>query len=102
VEVRRRLYADPETNAALHQVADRYFDPEAMRASTVGPAELRGLEVPALVYWGTANPTPVEAGLRLKGILPRGVWHCAEVGHWAQYERPDEHNRVVLDFLAGA
>lgn len=102
IAVRRRLYSDPETNAALHQVADRYFDPDAMRASTIGPTQLRQLETPTLVYWGTANPTPVDAGRQLAECLPNSSWHCAEVGHWAQYERPDEHNRVVLEFLADA
>jgi pimeloyl-ACP methyl ester carboxylesterase len=36
----------------------------------------------------------------MAACIPGSRWHCAEAGHWAQYERPDEHNRVVLDFLA--
>ena len=101
VEVRRRIYADGATNAALRQVAERYFDPALVRRSRIGPVLLGTLDLPVLVYWGTANPTPPEEGRRIAACIPGSRWHCAEVGHWAQYERPEEHNRVVLHFLAG-
>jgi 2-hydroxy-6-oxonona-2,4-dienedioate hydrolase len=101
VEVRRRIYADGATNAALRQVAERYFDPAVVRRSRIGPEQLATLDLPVLVYWGTANPTPPEEGRRIAACIPGSRWHCAEVGHWAQYEKPEEHNRVVLDFLGG-
>jgi pimeloyl-ACP methyl ester carboxylesterase len=100
VEVRRRIYSAEDTNRALRQVAERYFDPVSVRRSSIGPELLGTLRLPVLVYWGTANPTPPEDGRRMAACIPGSRWHCAEAGHWAQYERPDEHNRVVLDFLA--
>jgi pimeloyl-ACP methyl ester carboxylesterase len=100
VEVRRRIYSAADTNRALRLVAERYFDPVQVRRSSIGPEDLGRLRLPVLVYWGTANPTPPEVGRRMAACIPGSRWHCAEAGHWAQYERPDEHNRVVLDFLA--
>jgi len=99
VDLRCRIYADPETNAALRAVAERYFDVRAMEACRVGVEDLQRIEVPTLVYWGTRNPTPPNQGRRLAECIPGSQWHCAEAGHWAQYEKPEEHNRVVHQFI---
>ena len=76
--------------------------------------KLTGLKRLSLLVLGAALlAAPVAAQSRLQTmpgydqwakmapLIPGGRYHCAEVGRWAQFERPDEHNRVVLDFLAG-
>jgi 2-hydroxy-6-oxonona-2,4-dienedioate hydrolase len=99
VEVRRAIYADPDTNSALRRVAVNYFDPELHRRSAIGPAVLGDVTVPTLVYWGSANPTPVALGEDVARHLRHGQFHCSAAGHWAHYERPEEFNGVVGDFL---
>jgi 2-hydroxy-6-oxonona-2,4-dienedioate hydrolase len=102
VAVRAALYQRPEVNAALRRVADAYLgEGGSVEAFTVGPDELGRITAPALVYWGSANATPPEAGREIQAALgdPAAEFHCAQAGHWAHYERSDEFNRVALDFL---
>ncbi|WP_460073088.1 alpha/beta fold hydrolase [Streptomyces sp. YKOK-I1] len=99
VQLRREFYGDPAVNKALRAVAHAYLGGEGTDRFRLGPADLGRLTTPALLYWGTGNPGGDLAGRRLADAIPGARYHCAEVGHWAQYERPDEHNRVVLDFL---
>lgn len=99
VELRQKLYAQPATNAALREVARAYFAGAEVQAHRLGPADLERLAVPTLVYWGTANIGGPEAGKALANAIPNAEYHCADVGHWAQYERFDEHNEIVLEFF---
>jgi pimeloyl-ACP methyl ester carboxylesterase len=99
VELRTKLYANPDLNRSLRWVAERYFDPDYVRDAQLGAAELGAIVAPTLVYWGKANYTPVSVGRAITAAIPGAEWHCAETGHWAQYERWSEHNDVVLEFV---
>ncbi|WP_460072979.1 alpha/beta fold hydrolase [Streptomyces sp. YKOK-I1] len=99
IEVRRGIYERPEVNAALRQVARNYLGSDACDPFLLGPDELAALDVPTLVYWGSANVGGDEAGRALAAGIKGAQYHCAQVGHWAQYEQADEHNSVVLAFL---
>jgi pimeloyl-ACP methyl ester carboxylesterase len=90
-------------NASLRRVAEAYLGAGGSAEQfTVGPETLARITAPALVYWGSANAQPPEAGREIQAALgdPKAEFHCAEAGHWAHYERSDEFNRVALDFLA--
>lgn len=100
VALRTQFFSDPQTNDALRQVAERYFDPLLTSASAIGPGRLAQLNLPTLMYWGSANSIPPEEGRRIAAAIPECEWHCALAGHWAQYERWEEHNDVVTAFLA--
>jgi len=99
VELRRVIYADPAVNVALAAVAQAYLGGHATDRFRLGPGELGRLAVPTLVYWGSANIGGDAAGKELAAAIPGARYHCAEASHWAQYEKADEHNRVVLEFL---
>jgi 2-hydroxy-6-oxonona-2,4-dienedioate hydrolase len=44
---------------------------------------------------------PLDTGLRLLWGIPGSQMHIfGECGHWAQFEHPDEFNRLVMDFLS--
>lgn len=99
-DVRQAFLQRPETNAGLQAAITAYLGPAA-QALRIGPEELGRLTVPVLLYWGTYNMGGRAAGDSLAAALPAGsAYHCPEVGHWAQFEQADEHNQVVLDFLA--
>jgi pimeloyl-ACP methyl ester carboxylesterase len=100
VDLRLAFYSDADTNVALRHVAKAYLGGTATYPFRLGPPALAELSVPTLLYWGSANIGGAQAGEQLAAVLPGAEYHCADVGHWAQYERPDEHNRVVLDFTA--
>ncbi len=102
IAVRTALYQRPEVNASLRKVAEAYLGTGGKAGQfTVGPDALARITAPALVYWGTENSTPPEAGREIQAALgdPNAEFHCAETGHWAHYERSPEFNRVALDFL---
>jgi len=103
IAVRTALYQRPDVNASLRRVAEAYLGAGGSAEQfTVGPETLARITAPALVYWGSANAQPPEAGREIQAALgdPKAEFHCAEAGHWAHYERSDEFNRVALDFLA--
>ncbi|WP_328814241.1 alpha/beta fold hydrolase [Rhodococcus sp. NBC_00297] len=99
VQIRQALYSRRETNAALREVATAYFGRPSIEPYRIGPQELATITAPTLLYWGSANIGGPDAGEALAAAIPDAEYHCADVGHWAQYEEYDEHNRVVLDFL---
>jgi 4,5:9,10-diseco-3-hydroxy-5,9,17-trioxoandrosta-1(10),2-diene-4-oate hydrolase len=57
---------------------------------------------PTLVTWGRDDRMmPLEGGLLGYRQLPNAELHVfANCGHWAQVERKDEFERVVLEFLS--
>jgi 2-hydroxy-6-oxonona-2,4-dienedioate hydrolase len=104
IAVRRKIYMHPPTNASLQQVAQAYMGgPELpSQRHVMTETELAQITAPTLVYWGDRNPVPPAMGERLAATIPGAQYYCGEdTGHWAQFEHPDEHNRLVLRFLTG-
>ena len=62
------------------------------------------IKVPALVLWSDKNPgTGPDAGQRLADLIPGSEFYCInDAAHWPQWEQPEEHDRVVRDFLKAA
>jgi len=101
VDLRAKFYAMPEIQAA-------------MRASVPGtparPAPRRyeeedcaRLQKPTLVLWGEFNPGGgPDIGEYLASLIPGAKFHLMkDAAHWPQWEHPEEHDRVVIDFLQG-
>ncbi len=72
--------------------------------------ELRGELVPqpAMFIAGDGDPViagatqeVLAAGLSRAAAEPRGAHVLAGAGHWVQQQKPDEVNRLLLEFLAG-
>jgi pimeloyl-ACP methyl ester carboxylesterase len=100
VGVRHAFYSDPDVNRALREVASAYLGSTDTDPYRLGPDALAQISVPTLLYWGTHNFGGAEAGDALAQALPATAeYHCADVGHWAQYEQFDEYNSTVLRFL---
>jgi 4,5:9,10-diseco-3-hydroxy-5,9,17-trioxoandrosta-1(10),2-diene-4-oate hydrolase len=64
-------------------------------------ARLKGLKAPVLITWGRDDRMlPVEGGLFGFRQLPNAELHIfSRCGHWAQVERKDDFERLVIDFL---
>ena len=65
--------------------------------------ELPGMKVPALALWSDKNPgAGADVGERLASLIPGSSHYCInDAAHWPQWEKPEEHDAVVLAFLAG-
>ena len=64
--------------------------------------ELEKVKAKTLIVWGQDDrAVPLELGLRLLKGIPDSRMHVfSRCGHWTAYEKADEFNRLVLDFLA--
>jgi 2-hydroxy-6-oxonona-2,4-dienedioate hydrolase len=63
--------------------------------------DLARIGAPALVLWTTHDPTaPPEEGERIAAAIPGAEFVVmSDCGHWPQFEKPDEFNRIHLGFL---
>jgi 2-hydroxy-6-oxonona-2,4-dienedioate hydrolase len=64
--------------------------------------ELDKIKAQTLVIWGRDDRfAPLDHALKFIWHIPNANAHVfSKCGHWAQYEKSDEFNRMVLDFLA--
>ena len=74
---------------------------QALRGTTVAPADVDATGVPVLVITGTDDalfPAPLvrESTQRLANVT---IVEIADAGHSPYFERPDEWNAAWLDFV---
>lgn len=103
VELRYRLYSDPEVQASLRSVFESAFAGVGPPRKTIPEEDLGSLDVPTLVLWTDRNPgTGPEVGRRIAELIPGAQFHCITgAAHWPQWEQPERHDRVVAAFLRG-
>ncbi|MBN9624463.1 MAG: alpha/beta hydrolase, partial [Actinobacteria bacterium] len=100
VEVRYRIYTRPGAARTVEHVL-ALQDPEIRRRYTWSPEWCGRIELPTLILWTEHDPTgPVEEGHLLHGWIPGSeLIVMPEAGHWPQWERPEEFNRIHREFL---
>jgi pimeloyl-ACP methyl ester carboxylesterase len=100
IDLRYAMYTRPDTNASLKEVFSFIGDNEA---NTITEEELTTIKVPTLALWSEKNPgMGADVGERLAALVPGASHYCiGDAGHWPQWEKADEYNRVVLAFLDG-
>ena len=103
VDLRYRLYSDPAIQASLRAVFENAFAGKGAPRKTIPEADLARIAVPTLVLWTEKNPgTGPEVGQTIASRIPGASFHCInDAAHWPQWERPEEHDRVVTEFLLG-
>lgn len=64
-------------------------------------ARVRSIKAPTLITWGRDDRMlPVEGGLFGFRQMPNAELHIfSNCGHWAQVERKDDFERIVIEFL---
>jgi pimeloyl-ACP methyl ester carboxylesterase len=62
---------------------------------------LEKITCPTLIIWGAEDRVvPMDAGYVYRKLIPNADMHIfSKCGHWAQWERADEFNRLVDDFI---
>ena len=65
---------------------------------------LRDLPFPLLAVWGEEDLViPPVSAEEVRSVLPNGTIHVLpECGHWPHMEKPEEFNRILVDFLSQA
>lgn len=101
VALRWALYETEESRSAMTNAT---APPSAATAQDNLTAErLAGLSTPTLVLWTSHNPSAtVDFGRRAAELIPDAEFALMEdCGHWPQWERPEEFNQIITDYLNG-
>jgi pimeloyl-ACP methyl ester carboxylesterase len=101
VDIRRRIYSNPDTNRALKDVFANQFGQGHGPDYELTEEQVSRMKAPTLVLWSEFNPSKgPEVGERLASLIPGAQYQLmANVAHWPQWEDPEAHDRLVVDFL---
>lgn len=101
VAVRHKIYNRPGFADTQIRLMEAYLGGGAVKRHEITREVAQRISVPTLVYWGANNLVSEATGRWLADQIPDAQFYCApKTGHWAQFENAEEHNRVVLNFLA--
>lgn len=100
IRVRQRIFeqADWEMACRMNMALQ---DPQTRRRNMLADEDLQAIQAPALVLWTTKDPSgPVDEARRIASLIPNAELAVIdEAGHWPQYEKTEEFNRIHLEFL---
>ncbi len=99
----RYAYAStPESIAAMMAMGMSFYDPATAEDGMLW-REVHRLRNQVLLIWGREDRVnPLDGALvALKQIRKAQLHVFSGCGHWAQLEKFDEFNRLVIDFLGG-
>lgn len=101
VDLRLAYYTDPAVQEGLRNVFNTQLDPAFRDKHELSEAQLAGLQCRSLVLWTDKNPhRDVEAGRQIANRIPNSTFYVMQdAAHWPQWEKPQEHDRVVMDFF---
>ena len=104
VDVRLKLYSDPEIQVSLRSVFQNAFGGVGAPRRTVPEERLADVRSPTLVLWTEKNPgTGPDVGRHIAGRIPGAAFACIDdAAHWPQWERPELHDSIVTEFLLGS
>jgi pimeloyl-ACP methyl ester carboxylesterase len=100
VTLRLALWSEPETRKALTEYYERLFSPQT-DALLFKDTELAKIKAPTLLLWTEKNPfAGPDVAERLRRVIPDSRVHVMMgAAHWPQWEKPEEHDEVVIRFL---
>lgn len=100
VAVRQATYRQPEMKRAMEHILCLQ-DPVIRQRNLIAEPDWRKISAPLLVI---AAPDDREeyyqTAMRIREIVPDArVVEMKQVKHWGQFEKPDEFNKVSIEFL---
>jgi 4,5:9,10-diseco-3-hydroxy-5,9,17-trioxoandrosta-1(10),2-diene-4-oate hydrolase len=102
IEERYAAASDPEALAAAASMGASFFDPATFEEGLLW-REAHRLRQEVLLLWGREDRVnPLDGALVAVKLIRRARLHVfGGCGHWAQLEKFDEFNSLVLSFLEG-
>lgn len=100
VACRQRIYEQPEMKAAIEHILCLQVE-EPRRRNLMTEENMSKIKAPTLVIWTTKDPTAsTDVGRMIASWIPGSQFVIMDnCGHWPQYEKPEEYNRICLSFL---
>jgi pimeloyl-ACP methyl ester carboxylesterase len=101
IDIRYAIYEREDTKTALKQLYLHVFGEGTSADYELTKEDLSKIQVPTLILWSEHNPnTSAEEAKRLLDIIPNSEFYCiSDAGHWPQWEKAEEHDRIVMNFL---
>jgi len=102
VEERYVTASTPEAVAAMASMGASFYDPAHAEEGLLW-REVHRLRHEVLLIWGREDRVnPLDGALVALKLIRRAQLHVfGSCGHWAQLEKFDEFNRLVIGFLEG-
>jgi 4,5:9,10-diseco-3-hydroxy-5,9,17-trioxoandrosta-1(10),2-diene-4-oate hydrolase len=102
IDERYASASDPEQMAAMASMGASFFDPDCFEDGMLW-REVHRLRNRVLLIWGREDRVnPLDGALVALKLIRRAQLHVfSGCGHWAQLEKFDEFNRLVISFLEG-
>ncbi|OXM86972.1 alpha/beta fold hydrolase [Paenibacillus rigui] len=100
IEARYKIYTQPSYREAVHHIV--YLqDIEARKQYSWDPSWCGKINVPTLLAWTDHDPTStVEEAKPIQDMIPNSELSVMlDAGHWPQWEKPEEFNQIIIDFL---
>ena len=96
VNIRLRLYAFPEIYESVKRV---YGSSQPFLTEE----DLVGFKPESLVFWSEKNPGsgPDFGEYMADHIAGAKFYNMLDAAHWPQWEKPEEHDQVLIDFIKG-
>lgn len=103
IRIRTRLYTDPAVNESLRRIFN-IGDPRGFSLHLYdwpyGEGELAEWEPETLVVFGEHNPgTDLNFAKYCASLIDSWYYIVKDAGHWPQWEKPDEYNHLLIEFL---
>jgi 4,5:9,10-diseco-3-hydroxy-5,9,17-trioxoandrosta-1(10),2-diene-4-oate hydrolase len=100
IDERFAAASDPEAMAAMASMGASFFDPASAEEGLLW-REAHRLRQRVLLIWGREDRVnPLDGALVALKTMRRAQLHVfGGCGHWAQLEKFDEFNRLVISFL---
>ena len=104
-EIRLRMYQDPAINESMRKYfsvdldVDDPWDMEPIWEEE----DCKSFKPESMVYWTEFNPGEgPDIGEYFSTIVPGCKYYLhKDCAHWPQWEKPEEHDQIVIDFIKG-
>ena len=100
VNIRIRLYSFPEVYESIkrvYRIGGSWDD-----RPPVGEDELKDFKPESLVFWSQNNPGQgPDLGQYMADLIGSKFYNMLDAAHWPQWEKPEEHDQVLIDFIKG-
>ncbi|CAK6470366.1 alpha/beta fold hydrolase [Peribacillus castrilensis] len=101
IEARYKIYTQPSYQEAVHHIV-ALQDIEYRQNYSWDPSWCEKIDVPTLLAWTDHDPTStVEEAKPIQEMIPGSeLTVINDAGHWPQWEKAEEFNKVIIDFFS--
>lgn len=101
IEARYKIYTQPSYQEAVHHIV-ALQDLEFRQNYSWDPSWCGKIDVPTLLAWTDHDPTStVEEAKPIQDMIPGSeLTVINDAGHWPQWEKVEDFNKVIIDFFS--